>query len=270
MNYNNKFAFEYSANFISEFNKIIEPLQYLKIPVFSYLKIINDNRYLMLCNHSKWLQYHFKNIHNQGRFFANESNMALKYKTHYLTWPSIPTDHVLTALHNYDIWNGISFFKKSESSLERFCFATNINDFSLSSLYLNHIDLLKRFLRYFGDKSKIMLKNYDYDYLATFKDIAASKTNQIPKSFNKEEFFINYPINKLSINGNNIELSKREAESLKYLSEGRAIKEIAQLMKLSPSTIESYIYHIKIKAGYARRSELIKAYQNCLKYSHST
>jgi hypothetical protein len=205
MSCNNK-AFKYSKNFINEFNKIIEPLQHLNMPIFSYIRIIDNNRYLMLSNHIKWLQYHYQNIHNQGEFFTKESTKASTYKTHHCFWPTIPTDQVLTALYDHNIWNGISFFKKTRSILERFCFATSVDDFKLNSFYFNNIDLLKHFLNHFIDKRKIILKNYNHDYLGTFTNIQNSIDDHIIQEIPEEKLVINYPISPVSIkiNGNNI------------------------------------------------------------------
>ena len=43
----------------------------------------------------------------------------------------------------------------------------------------------------------------------------------------------------------NIRLSKRETECIYYLIRGMTIKRIAQTLKLSPRTVESYIKNIK-------------------------
>lgn len=53
-------------------------------------------------------------------------------------------------------------------------------------------------------------------------------------------------------------LSVRESECLFFLLRGKTTKEIAQILQLSPRTVESYIDHIKIKFACHTRSELLE------------
>jgi DNA-binding CsgD family transcriptional regulator len=56
---------------------------------------------------------------------------------------------------------------------------------------------------------------------------------------------------------NKLKLSKREAECIYNLSQGKTAKEIAKVLNLSFRTVEFYINNIKNKWGCSTRSELI-------------
>lgn len=53
-------------------------------------------------------------------------------------------------------------------------------------------------------------------------------------------------------------LSEREREVLRLVAEGHTSKEIAQALKLSPKTVDSYRERIAIKVGIRRRADLLR------------
>lgn len=56
------------------------------------------------------------------------------------------------------------------------------------------------------------------------------------------------------------QITKREFESLFYLSRGCTFKEIARHMHISPRTVETYIIHLKDKLRVNSRSDLIRLF----------
>ena len=62
----------------------------------------------------------------------------------------------------------------------------------------------------------------------------------------------------LDLDGNQINLSKREAECALYLIKGLKSKEISKEMSITPKTVDNYIENIKDKLGCKNRSEISK------------
>lgn len=62
----------------------------------------------------------------------------------------------------------------------------------------------------------------------------------------------------ISCSGSKFNLSMRESECLFYLLRGKTAKEIAQVFKLSPKTIEYHMEQIKNKFSVQSKSELIE------------
>jgi DNA-binding CsgD family transcriptional regulator len=62
----------------------------------------------------------------------------------------------------------------------------------------------------------------------------------------------------LSVFGNNVSVTKRELDVLRYISQGCTIKETARYINLSPRTVENYFNNVKFKIGSKRKSEIIK------------
>ena len=55
-----------------------------------------------------------------------------------------------------------------------------------------------------------------------------------------------------------VTLSKREREVFRLLAEGRGIKDIAQLLYISPKTVESHKYNIMKKLGISSMGDLVR------------
>ena len=61
----------------------------------------------------------------------------------------------------------------------------------------------------------------------------------------------------ITYSGARVLLSKREVECLHYLIKGKAAKEIARELEISPRTVELHISHIKEKIKCSTSLELI-------------
>lgn len=64
--------------------------------------------------------------------------------------------------------------------------------------------------------------------------------------------------NTIGLNPPGLLLTKREAECLYFLSRAMSTKKIAQILELSPRTVEVYINQLKIKMNITRKSALIE------------
>lgn len=55
-----------------------------------------------------------------------------------------------------------------------------------------------------------------------------------------------------------IPFTKRESECLFLLARGATIKKMAQILGLSPRTVEMYVNNLKYKLGVSYKSELVQ------------
>lgn len=257
----NQEALAYASSLQEKFDAIILPLSYLNIPYFIYTKIFADSKYVMLSNHTEWLTYHMQNIQDQGIFFDQQNQLTEKCKINIFYWPTKPADSFLEALYKFNIWNGISFIKRSEGYIERFCFAADINNYHINSFYINNINLLKRFIRYFLTEIDTINKDYNESQLAIFANqISIEQSNAInPAKIISLSINNDFPV--FLTKNCNKKLSRREVECLRYLYEGKTSKDIAVTTNLSVRTIEYYLNNIKEKTGIYQRSKLIDAYK---------
>ena len=128
------------------------------------------------------------------------------------------------------------------------------------NIYLNHSDLLKKFIVYFKEK---FFPSVDFSnplaYITTNIDYF-KKNKEAQESLHVEKFFKDTQLSKyyLDIGDRTIQFSKREAECLAYLAKGFNTKKIASLLNLSVRTIEVYLNNIKEKTCYFNKSDILQ------------
>ncbi len=61
----------------------------------------------------------------------------------------------------------------------------------------------------------------------------------------------------MNMRSEEIIFSRREYESMLWLSRGKTIKEVARILQLSPKTVEGHLAHAKDKTNCTFRSQLL-------------
>lgn len=267
----NRLAYCYNQEIESEVKKICAPLfDCLGIQNFGYMRIFDDGHYLLLFTHAEYTRYYLENIEHPGPILGSISAEAFNMGESIFTWPShlkleeVNKDPILSALNNFDICNGISIYKKRSDSVEIWRFATTKEHEYASNYFINNKALLDHFIYYFNAKASDIINCEDPQKLASYDP---NKFNFNFKSttplINKQAFLSLTSLSKFPIEGkNNVQalISKREIETLYYLSQGKTIKEIANILNISPRTAEVYITSLKRKMKYNTLSELISCF----------
>ncbi len=237
---------------------------------FNYLCIFkiffNGNRYLYLCNDSKWLEYCVRYIQDNETYLSQEAKYAKENEYHILLWPTVIYDELLQGLYNFDIWNGISIFKKSKNYVEIWGFATSRDKPQISNFYINKIELLKSFTRFFNESGKKIIDCQDTSKLAIYTNMQQTNIFDFEDPYDMKEInkFIastipqKYPI--LSPYGE-VFLSPREKQCLNLMSFGKTAKEAALELNISSKTVELYMKNIKQKTQTHNKADLIKMFK---------
>lgn len=247
---------------LQEFNKLIQPLEYLQISSFSYIRIFNNQKYLALSNQYKWLEYHLLHAESAGAFFTNKARQFESLKLQHAIWPTRPTDEVLTSLYNHNIWHGISLFRTSSGFTERFCFASTRDDNNITSFYLNNIDLLIRFVIYFRCEGDALIKGYDPLCFGQYKKIDEDQDHLQSGDIGiKFADSLNNTTQIKLPDGRFVTLPPQESKCLKYLANCQTAEEIAKNMGISANTVGYYIHNMKAKLGCTTRADLINLYK---------
>jgi DNA-binding CsgD family transcriptional regulator len=266
INYN---AFSYNKNILDKLITICEPLFASKITTFAYFRFFENGRYLYLCNDAKWVEYCLQNVQDNNTALGQEICHAKQDEFYCFLWPTTPKDELLTALYNFDIWNGLSIFKKLQDSVELWGFASSRESHFMPNFYINNIENLKDFTRLFNQKAKILIDTTDQNKLAIYKNAVHDSYNfndpYISKQINS--FILATDIKKYPIitSKGEVFLSMRERQCLNYLSFGKTAKEIGKELNISYRSVELYLQNVKSKLGYSKKSEVIAAYKKSYK-----
>jgi DNA-binding CsgD family transcriptional regulator len=263
----NKKAYLYNQSVHDKLLGITEPiLSSVNITSFRYFKILENGTYLNLSTHQEWLKKRLL-IPDNGITFHNALRRAQVHKPYYYLWGTSLSDAISQLFYEFNIWNGFSIYKRFKEGVEVWSFGADRESTQMAQFYINNLDLLEEFTRYFSTKALDIIDASDSEKLAKFSQ--AINISPFSESFEENKLislhkflkseFQNKIICPLSETGF-VYLSRREEQCMECFSQGKTIKEVAKLLKLSPRTIESYLENIKKKMGCHFKSDAISLY----------
>lgn len=239
---------------------------------FGYTKYREDGSRMLLETNHEWFE-----LYNQFEFNEKiDGPSSLLYNIANTSYNEFHTNILIgkpkTRLHkilfSLNMWNSVSVYIKTEKYIEVFHLATSRDNEKIIDFYINHKELLQRFIYYFRDKLHDKnIKEIPYTapnaFYRAFYNCNEGKTRQTQEAFLIDKFIKQTNIEKFYLMTHDIFISKREMECLYYLSLGKSAKEIGRILKISPRTVESYLINIRRKVGLNTKNELISlSYKN--------
>lgn len=244
----------YSIRYNNKIKHICDPLtDLLNIPFFTYYNIDSEGRYCLLSNYPDECEY----------YYSEKMYLANPYLIHpdlirsgYVMTTSTPSQDYLETLskaqRKFQTNNPFLMIQKSGDLIEGFLFATNNNNPNFSHHYLNHLDLLKKFGRYFLQETESFLKRIRDDRynLHEAKGDAFLERNPLLPLSNKSPNLENF-LKSIS------HLSPREQECLELFRQGKSAQSTAAKLGLSRRTVEHYFESIKNKLNCHSKWDLL-------------
>lgn len=257
-------AYKYAESAVSRLKEICNPLFKTSIKIFAYFRFFNNGRYIYLCNNLNWIQFCLQNVHNnEGTSLGREIGHVPEDGYHCFLWPTVKTDYLMSALYDFNIWNGLSIFKQRKDSIELWGFAADRQTENMQDFYIENIELLKDFTAFFNmNASDIILPVTNN--LAVYR---AFKSQSYIEEYDQQkinDFIKATPIKKQPIitPTGEIFLSKKELECLNLLASGKNAKQIATSLGAATRTIEKHLEHVRHKIGSNDKASIIKIYKN--------
>ena len=252
--------------FTPDIDEICVPLKRLGVTYVSYMKNFKNHKQIYLSNSNDWIKCYYDNALYRSSLFHGSPTI---YSSGYYLWPPYSKKEVFSfGRNNFNSDNGITFIEKQKDSCEFFFFSGDSNNIGLVNLFINNIDLLKRFTIYFKDKAnkilrlaernKILLTEHYNDWVSNdceFNLISNATTKCYRDLFIDTTKIKKYPI--IIERREVITLSAREIDCALGLLEGKTSKEIANKLRVSTRSIEAYLENLKLKLNCYKKSELI-------------
>ncbi len=266
-----KNALSYAISKVNLVREITGPLnQYFGISNFGYLKIIYKSYdYFYLCNDQNLLTDYIQNVKDTVIFCKEIMPCSIENnKFHHVTWPDFPSHYSMEIYIKHGYWNGLTFMRYNEDSVELWWFASQKDNLNIHSFYKRNIGILEKFIHYFNAQIGSVLDLKDPQYLSRYIhgvddiNILKCNTSDIAEQLKIKQFLDAIHQQSLKINTSNgiVQLTPREIECLKALSEGNTAKDIGKLLNISNRSIEKYFENIKTKTGSGFRKDLIDLY----------
>lgn len=240
-----------------KFKKAVEILKTFEITYFLFYTHYDDGRHLKCTTHPELS----KRFSDEGWYTKSAFTRHPKDYSPGFYWYNITEDPEIVNVvqEEYGIYYTIDWINPRDNAVEIANFGTHKDNKKILNLYLNHIDLLKRFLIYFKnemyqelcDKNRHLLlpdsfdennasapRSCDKETLCAFKRATSVKRFQLGAAYNNEY------------------LTAKELEVLQWLTSELSIPEIAETINNSPRTIEQHINNLRDKTGLSKRTEL--------------
>ena len=254
-----KESLEYNKKNIVPFSDVCLPLlQNFPIKTVGYRRFFNDGRYLALSNHLGWQEYYFSQVNDPNQSFGKSIQEACPQNFTYLLWPQLPNEPIFQALYEYDIWHGLSVYRKKEDFVECFAFATT-RDIPAAIDFYNkkNLEFLKKFIEYFLVQTHDIIHKCPENALGNFSNFKIKPINYDNSTY--EKILLNI-LNAQYAVGKSPSLTKQERKCLCFIVSGSSIKETASKLMLSNRTVEYHLNNILLKLNIKRKSNLIKLF----------
>jgi len=215
----------------TEMQELIKPLAAHHITYFTYNKNYVDGTRIRLTTHATHLKafleneyYRTGNIDAHPELYLNQAALFSTLKNQTL---------VEWLKNDFQVEHGIYIIRKSETYTEFFSFATGPNNPQIVNFYLNNLDYLQKFCDYFKEQGKDL--------------IARAEKQKLVHIYHHNEGIqpVSFAELKECLELRNFKLTPRQYEVVQLLLQGFRAKEIANMLHLSPRTVEDYIAALK-------------------------
>lgn len=238
---------------------LLEPVD---ITFFDHARIYNNGENYFLSSKKEIVHYIFE---QQIQTIATPPPHLLEKENFcYLLRSEGSYSKVMQDIQNYfNIAHCINIIHRNTGYFDVYCFGTTPDNYKIVDFYLNNWDFFEKFILYFTEKAKKILKRCEDNkillplhmrprFKGLEKNINETNTENIDISSK-------IPLVKFRLTGKyqHVIFSKRQTDCLKHLIFGCSSKEIAAVLNLSPRTVEFYLENIKTKLNCNRKSEII-------------
>lgn len=241
---------QYSVKEDRKIKKICAPLSSLGISYLWYYFIEADGKFGGLSNDIEYANYYFNSkLHLNVPYYIHPSN----FKSGYAFLPGAFADNYQIIVQGkFNVDHLFLILKAQENRVDGFAFYNR--NLSLKSLpnYLENIELLERFIRYFKRETASYIREQSHSAFNIQKErgqefFSLDPSLALVKHSAKDRIFLK------EIYG----LSPQEERCLELLKQGYTAQATGSILNISPRTVETYINNIKIKLKCNSKLELI-------------
>ncbi|MBX9587303.1 MAG: helix-turn-helix domain-containing protein [Gammaproteobacteria bacterium] len=231
----------------------------LQLTYFNYVKLYPDGKRALLTNRPEWLEV----------FYANELYKLPEVKTienhqigDYQLWATYSDQSSFEiASQEHNIANGITISISLPNNItELYYFGTTRNNYHMQNVYLNNIDSLESFIRYFKNTGEKIIALAESNLIVTEPEPKIELLDMAYINEKIEEFMSECKVSSYTINANGVKtkITKNEAQFIRELATNLSISEIALRLNKSKRTADDYVERIKDKFMSDNISQLRK------------
>lgn len=259
----NKQICDFTVKYHNKMKKITSPLkEVFNIHSFWYFNVSNEGEFSYLTNNPFLGEYYYSHqLYKNNPFFRKPKI----YKPGVFYTRSIQDESYQSNLDliskNCNVDQSLILIHSNSQEYEGFAFAGD-RSCPMYQTYLNHLPLLKKFVRYFLNEASDILSKLNNNKINIAKLLGTDfyKNSDCLKSkinLDKLNLFYQKVLSLSKIP----KLTLRENDCLRLTLQGLSAREIADNLMISHRTVEYYLDHIKLKFGCSTKYELFSHIQ---------
>lgn len=241
----------------------MEPLyDYLKVNHFWYYQVTNEGLYRYLGTHAKWSEYCFENeFLKQFSILRHPQTQKEGVSLMKNTSNEMYRDIQKHAWEKFRINFHLNLVIKSNTGMEAFGFASEVEQKEADNRILQELPLLKRFIQEFRRENKKLFEILEENPV-NLSQYLGKQFYEEEKPFIEEKAKAHF-LEKMGWNPIH-KFTPLEKEVLAFAAEGYSAICIAEKLFLSKRTVENYLATIKEKLYCSSKDELIDQAKNLL------
>ncbi len=239
----------------SEIDVICQPLEKIDINYFSFVRSFKDGSHIRLSNNPYWTKHYYdKKFYNVILKQVPENNCNI-------LWSSIDRYPLFSdASEHFDIDNGTVIVISYDDFVERYFFGSGKHNVHVNHLYQFSQDIFYKFIIYFKEKAADIIVSANKQRILVPKANFNEEDRAFYSSDLINEFLEAIKISKfyITVRGEDLPITAKEAKVLSCLKAGLSSKEIANVTKLSNRSIDAYKNSLKDKLSLYGTKNLIE------------
>jgi len=247
-----------------EVDALCAPLWKKGITSFCYTRTYDDGTFIDVVSNSAVIE----------RFYYCEDELYNYYPPdvrpeefvgEYVLYNSLSQENLaLTVLSKQlNIDNIFVIVKRRRNYHEVFNFGSSRDNIEIVNFYINNLNFLERFIYFFRDKAKSIIRKYEQDrIIRVIENLSEQliKNESLPTHIDPSCFQQAIEVERyyFSEYDDKVFLTHREIECLKWCVYGKTACEIALLLQISKRTVEAHLSAIKQKFNCYKQADLIR------------
>ncbi len=215
---------------------------------FQYLRCYADGSISGLTNHTGLYEC-MADYENQPVVFSSYEEEHTNKDLYWFLWDEElpPTAPIQMAREKFNFHHGLTLVRRTKHYYDMIAVALSYEHPNPHSFYLNKLKLIEQFIYQFD------LENKDLIALMHQNRIALP---EVSRDINYQTMCLNQ--GKITVPGKTglTHITIRELACLRFLLQGASYKQIAQLMEVSPRTLETYVQRVKQRTGFTSWVEI--------------
>lgn len=260
---------------------ICKPLTHLNISYFAHVNIDKAGQFSALTNNPGFTEHYLTEKYYNVDIHMSANN---RFGDHVI-WDALERCGASAKMHqeaaNYGVRHTFTIIDKARNGTDYYHFATATESPFINQVYLNHMDLLKLFIKHFNDQvkqSRSLLHAYKLKFsidrnapgylIHTDETLSCQESlrtgflraleNSSIMDNSRHESFRHVIRHKDTLKP--LALTRQQFNCFSMLMNGYSSKQIARALELSPRTVDNYLQHIRKLLGCHSGKEMISTY----------